>query len=325
MKILSFIAQVTALLLSLSSVAHAAVDSLNCPAIAANTSDNYAKGCIAPLSPLREAICHYKPKRWVDNLRLFDSTLGNYYVRYLRSAGVGTSVCKQLLNGHQAYESQLEQCGNHGDCVLKVMDAWSQKLSTIEKSLRVPIKMSSLQQFAGKTYIQDGSTTVPLLERLKQGMDLFPLPRLALKNGNELIWGFQPHNAQVQSLMILNHQGDVQVMGLVDNLYLGMSGGQAPAGLDPEARLSLLVRNPAALSENLSAIHAWAAASLLGFNQTCPGKDQRACQAAMAQTLPIKAYNLNCKVKPQGNILVDHCALPLPSVKNDISPGLFWQ
>lgn len=325
MKITSFIAQFTALLLSFGGVAHAADNSLNCPAIAAGTSDSITTTCKGSLGPTQKAICEYKPKKWTDNLPLLDSTVGVSYVRDLRSAGVGTPVCRQLVNGHKAYQVALRQCGANGNCVLQVMRNWSWDLAQIEKSLRVPIKMSSLQQFAGKTYIQDGSTTVPLLERLKQGMDLFPLPRLALKNGNELIWGFQPHNAQVQSLMILNHQGDVQVMGLVDNLYLGMSGGQAPAGLDPEARLSLLVRNPAALSENLPAIHAWAAASLLGFNQTCPGKDQQACQAAMAQTLPIKAYNLNCKVKPQGNILVDYCTLPLPSVKNDVSPGLFWQ
>ncbi len=325
MKILSILSQSMVLFISFFGVVHAATSPLNCPVIASKTLDSYSRGCNAPLNPLQQAICHDKPKNWVNGLLLLDSSVGVSYVRALRSAGVNTAICKQLVDSHQVYEDALHQCGNHSDCVLKVMHNWSLDLAQIEKSLRVPIKMSSLQQFAGKTYIQDGSTTVPLLERLKQGMDLFPLPRLALKNGNELIWGFQPHNAQVQSLMILNHQGHVQVMGLVDNLYLGMSGGQAPAGLDPEARLSLLVRNPAALSENLPAIHAWAAASLLGFNQTCPGKDQQACQAAMAQTLPIKAYNLNCKVKPQGNILVDHCTLPLPSVKNDVSPGLFWQ
>ena len=91
-----------------------------------------------------------------------------------------------------------------------------------------------------------------------------------------------------------------------------------------DARIALFVRDPAALTQNLSAVRAWAAASILGFEQECPGKDQTRCQAAAKLALPIQAYNLNCTAA-KDKIIQQHCALPLPQVPDNISPGLFWQ
>ncbi|MHB8251208.1 hypothetical protein [Acidithiobacillus sp.] len=305
--------------------ASAADTPFNCPAIAAQTPESYARSCKPPLTtPLRDAICNYKPRVWLDDLRMLDTTVGVSYVRDLRAAGAGTPQCKALLESHKTYEKELQGCGNNGDCVLKVMGNWSRTLADIEDRLRPPLDEAALKKFAGGIKFQDGQQTVSLLKRLEQGMDLYPLPQMALPNGNVLVWGFQPHNAQVQSLAVVDRQGAVQLLGIVDGLYLALPSGKTRWEPGKDARIALFVRDPAALSQNLSAIHAWAAADVLGFNQGCPGKDQARCQAAAQIPLPIQAYTLNCKAA-NGKIIHQHCAIPLPQVPDNVSPGLFWQ
>ncbi|MHB1203707.1 MAG: lysozyme inhibitor LprI family protein, partial [Acidithiobacillus sp.] len=203
--------------------ASAADTLLNCPAIAANTPDGFVSSCHnASLTPLQSAICHYKPKVWTDSLLTLDSTVGVHYVRDLRAAGAGTPQCKDLLESHKAYEKELQGCGSNGDCVLKVMRNWAGTLSHFEDRLRPPLDEAALKKFAGGMKFQDGQQAVSLLKRLEQGMDLYPLPQMALPNGNVLVWGFQPHNAQVQSLAVVNRQGAVQLLGIVDGLYLAL-------------------------------------------------------------------------------------------------------
>ncbi|MHB1532983.1 hypothetical protein [Acidithiobacillus sp.] len=255
---------------------------------------------------------------------MLDSTVGVHYVRDLRAAGVGTPQCKDLLESHKAYEKELQRCGSNGDCVLKVMRNWAGTLSHVEDRLRPPLDEAALKKFAGGMKFLDGQQTVSLLKRLKQGMDLYPLPQMALPNGNVLVWGFQPHNAQVQSLAVVNRQGAVQLLGIVDGIYLALPSGKTRLDLGTDAKIALFVRDPSALAQNLSAIRAWTAASILGFNQNCPGKDQARCQAVLKQPLPIQAYNLNCKAA-NGKIINQHCAIPLPQVPDNVSPGLFWQ
>ncbi|UBU62053.1 hypothetical protein LDB30_13355 [Acidithiobacillus ferrooxidans] len=310
--------------ITFSCSASAADIALNCPAIAAQTPEGYSGACNPPLTPLQDAICHYKPRVWTDSLLMLDNVVGVDYVRDLRAAGAGTPQCKALLEGHKAYEKELQGCGNNGDCVLKVMRHWAGTMHRIEDRLRPPLDEAALKKFAGGMKFQDGQQTVSLLQRLEQGMDLYPLPQATLPNGNVLVWGFQPHNAQVQSLAVVDRQGAVQLLGIVDGLYLALPSGKTRWEPGKDARIALFVRDPAALSQNLSAIHAWAAADVLGFNQDCPGKDQARCQAAAKLPLPIQAYNLNCKAS-NGKIIPQHCALPLPQVPEDVSPGLFWQ
>ena len=305
--------------------ASAADTPFNCPAIAAQTPEGYVHSCKPPLTtPLQDAICHYKPRVWTDSLRILDSTVGGHYVRDLRAAGTGTPQCKDLLESHKAYEKELQGCGSNGDCVLKVMRNWAGTLHRIEDRLRPPLDEAALKRFAGGMQFQDGQRTVSLLQRLEQGMDLYPLPQMALPNGNVLVWGFQPHNAQVQSLAVVDRQGAVQLLGIVDGLYLALPSGKTQWKPGKDARIAIFVRDPAVLPQNLSAIRAWAAASILGFNQDCPGKDQARCQAAAKLPLPIQAYTLNCKAA-KDKIIQQHCALPLPQVPEDVSPGLFWQ
>ncbi|MGC9216095.1 hypothetical protein, partial [Acidithiobacillus sp.] len=260
-----------------------------------------------------------------EKCKLFtNGSLGVDYIRALRAAGVGTAQCKDLLESHQAYEKELPHCGSNGDCVLKVMRNWAGTLSHIQDRLRPPLDDAALKKFAGEIQFQEGQHPVSLLKRLEQGMDLYPLPQMTLSNGNVLVWGFQPHNAQVQSLAVVHRQGAVQLLGIVDGLYLALPSGKTRWEPGKDAGIALFVRDPAALSQNLSAIHAWAAADVLGFNQGCPGKDQARCQAAPQIPLPILAYNLNCKAA-NGKIIHQHCTIPLPQVPNNVSPGLFGQ
>ena len=310
--------------ITFSCSASAADMSFNCPAIAAKTPEDYSGACNPPLTPLQDAICHYKPRVWTDNLLLLDSTVGVDYVRDLRAAGVGTPQCKALLEGHKAYEKELQGCGNNGDCVLKVMRHWAGTMHRIEDRLRAPLDEAAMKKFAGGMKFQEGQQTVSLLQRLEQGMDLYPLPQATLPNGNVLVWGFQPHNAQVQSLAVVNRQGAVQILGIVDGLYSSLPSGKTHWAPEKNARIALFVRDPAVLTQNLSAIRAWAAADALGFNRKCPGQDHARCTAALQAPLPIQAYNLNCKTS-NGKIVQRHCALPLPQAPDNVSPGLFWQ
>lgn len=302
--------------------------SLNCPAIAAKTPDSYSRGCNPPLTPPQDAICHYKPRKWTDNLLLLDSTVGVGYVRALRAAGIGTPQCKALLEAHAAYEKALQGCGNNGDCVLNVMRNWAGTMNRLEKTFRPPLDEAALEnalkKFVGGMKFVDGQERVSLLQRLEQGLQLISLPQEALPNGNLLVWGFQPHNAQVQSLAVVDRQGAVQLVGIVDGIYWSLPAGKTQWDPSEYARIALFVRDPAALSQNLSAIRAWAAASILGFEQECPGKDETRCQTAAKLPLPIKAYDLNCKTS-NGKVIGQRCTLPLPQVPEDVSPGLFWQ
>lgn len=315
---------VACLLFGFGHEVYAAEPSFNCPAIAASTSDNYAKGCNSPLSPLQSAICNYKPRVWTDNLWLLDSTVGVGYVRALRSAGVDTPQCKGLLKDHQEYEKKLQHCESNGDCVLKVMRDWAGTLFHYRDQLHPPLAEGALKRFIGSAHIKEEKRSVALLQRLEQGMDMYPLPQVGLPGGNVLIWGFQPHNAQVQSLVIVNRQGVVQLVGLADMVYLSMPKNAKEFSLIPDSKMAVFVRDPAVLAPNLPAIQSWTAASILGFNQLCPGKDQDRCHTALTYPLPIQAYKLPCKAG-KGNAMNPHCAISLPAVKNTISPGLFWQ
>ncbi|MHB0888494.1 hypothetical protein [Acidithiobacillus sp.] len=294
---------------------------LNCPALAAKMT---YRECGNPQTPVGKAICNSK-LRGFDYLPLADGSIIGAYVKALRAAGIGTADCKALLEWHAGYEKQLAACGTSDQCLLKNMDTYSRTLTKIEDRLQTPLSDAALQRFAGGAWLQSpGEKATRLLERIRRGLSLYPLPRMALPKGNTLYWGFQPHNATLQSLVIVDRQGTVQLVGAVDGIYLGLPEGKAVPQLEPDARIALFVRDAQALQQNLPAIRGWAAASILGFNQDCPGKDQTRCQTAARLSLPIQAYNLNCKTA-NGKIINQHCAVPLPQVPDNVSPGLFWQ
>ncbi|MHB1736405.1 MAG: lysozyme inhibitor LprI family protein [Acidithiobacillus sp.] len=309
------------------SLSACAVDApLNCPAIATKIPDAFAPTCSHPQTPLQKAICHYKPKHWTGNLLLLDSSLMHGYKQALRAAGVGTPECTHLLASQKVFEKKLEACGSDGDCVLETMTKRSFALRDIEEHQQAPLEAAALQHFAGGALFQSpNQKPAPLLQRIQRGMDIYPLPHMALPNGNTLVWGFQPHNATVQSLVVVNHQGAVRLLGAVDGIYLGLPKDKTRPELDANAHITLFVRDPQALAQNLPALRAWAAASILGFNVDCSGANATRCKAAEAIPVSIQAYRLNCPQKVPGKTLVNRCPLPLPSVSGNISPGLFWQ
>ena len=312
--------------LGVSLSADAADALLNCPAIATKIPDAFAPTCSHPQTPLQKAICHYKPKHWTDNLLLLDSSLMHGYKQALRAAGVGTPECTHLLASQKVFEKELGACGSDGDCVLETMRKRSFALRDISEHQQPPLEAAALQHFAGSAIFQSpGQKSAPLLQRIQRGMDIYPLPHMELPNGNTLVWGFQPHNATVQSLVVVNHQGAVQLLGAVDGIYLGLPRDKTRPELDANARITLFVRDPQALAQNLPALRAWAAASILGFNVDCGGADAARCKAAETIPVPILAYRLGCPQEASGKALVNRCPLPLPAVSGNVSPGLFWQ
>ncbi|MHB8249907.1 MAG: hypothetical protein ACYDCX_13655, partial [Acidithiobacillus sp.] len=281
---------------------------LNCPAIAAKMT---YRECGNPQTPVGKAICNTK-LRGFDYLPGIDRSIIGAYVKALRAAGIGTSDCKALLEWHARYEKQLAACGTNDQCLLKNMDTYSRTLTKIEDRLQTPLSDAALQRFAGGVWLQSpGEPPAPLLERIRRGLSIYPLPRMALPNGNTLYWGFQPHNATLQALVIVDRQGTVQLVGAVDGIYLGLPEGKAVPQLEPDAQIALFVRDAQALQQNLPAIRGWAAASVLGFNVECnaPGAAAR-CSAAEAIALPLHAYDLRCGQQVHGKVLVNRCPLP---------------
>ena len=296
---------------------------VNCPAIAAKMT---YRECGNPQTPVGKAICNSK-LRGFDYLPLADGSIIGAYVKALRAAGIGTADCKALLEWHAGYEKQLAACGTNDQCLLKTMERYGHALVKIEDRLQTPLSDAVLKRFAGGAWFQSpGEKPTLLLERIRRGLSLYPLPRMALPNGNTLYWGFQPHNATLQSLVIVDRQGTVQLVGAVDGIYLGLPEGKAVPQLEPDAQIALFVRDAQALQQNLPAIRGWAAASVLGFNVECnaPGAAAR-CSTAKTIALPLHAYDLHCPQRVHGKVLVNRCPLPLPKVSGILSPGMFWQ
>jgi len=296
---------------------------LNCPAIAAKMT---YRECGNPQTPVGKAICNTK-LRGLDYLPLADGSIIGGYVKALRAAGIGTSDCQALLEWHAGYEKQLAACGANDQCLLKTMEVYGHALVKIEDRLQTPLSDAALQRFAGGAWLQSpGEKPTLLLGRIRRGLSIYPLPRMALPKGNTLYWGFQPHNATLQSLVIVDRQGTVQLVGAVDGIYLGLPEGKAVPQVEPDAQIALFVRDAQALQQNLPAIRGWAAASVLGFNVDCnkPGAAAR-CSAAETIALPLHTYDLRCGQKIHGKVLVNRCPLPLPNVRGILSPGMFWQ
>ncbi|MEY2343016.1 hypothetical protein AB4090_13020 [Acidithiobacillus sp. IBUN Pt1247-S3] len=304
---------------------------LDCPALASSRYDPDWGGpnayCIGrkpfpspAWGPVCKAINSYNPPGSFGGSAGLLDTISVGFWEDLQKAGKGTPYCKALLDTNAAFEKKLLQCGDNGPCTLKVLTDRSWQLNGLEKRFSGPaLTRAMFAQYLGK----DGQLAVGGGETLEQrairGLSISPLPKAILPQG-VLYWGIEPHNAQTQSLVYSNSQGDVLALGLVDNLYYRYRAGEA-SKLPEDAGIRLFVRNPAVLSTLLPALRAWAAADLLGMNQTCQGAQAMNCRKALTVTVPITAYRLPCA---NGNLAA--CQLPLPKAKGE-APALnaFWQ
>lgn len=243
-----------------------------------------------------------------------------YFWRDVAGAGKGTSYCHLLLKTQKEFENKLLQCGGNTSCALQVIVDRNRQLNGFREKFTGPeLTRGVFMAFLGP----DGSLPVGDGETLEQrairGLSISPLPKAILSQG-VLYWGIEPHNAQTQSLVFSDDQGKVQALGLVDKLYYRYPDGKQ-THLDANAGIRLFVRDPAVLPTLLPVVRAWAAADLLGLNQSCSDGQVAQCKAAQKVVVPITAYRLPCT----GGKLAA-CRLPLPKGRGK-APSLnqFWQ
>ena len=243
------------------------------------------------------------------------------YFRALENTAPGGPEQAKIIAEQGAYLKRRDTCGQDAQCILRVEQARHKELITLTHKLQKELPYEDIQSWTRGLVFPDGNGKAqPLEQRLLQSFDQYPTPHVTLPDGSTVFWGFLTGAGQVQSLAITDAQNHLRLLGAADDLLL--------AGTDPhklqQARLAVFVRDPQALARYLPVVRAWAAADALGFNRKCPGQDHTRCTAALQAPLPIQAYNLNCKTS-NGKIIQQHCALPLPQVPDDVSPGLFWQ
>lgn len=165
----------------------------------------------------------------------------------------------------------------------------------------------------GSLRLDDGQT---LEQRAIRGLSISPLPYAPLAEDLTISWGFEPHNAQLQSVLFSGAQGKVFALALVDKLYYE---GEGKTALPKDARIRLFVRDPGQLARILPGLQAWAAADALGMDVACnkPG----VCEHWRQYPMPITAYRLPC---PGGHW--DACRLPLPKINTPVPAlGRFHQ
>jgi len=285
----------------------------DCPALAPNWERSFEEKCVhdpnSPWQPFCRAADRYvhdKTKKYPGLISSQDDTVNVDFWRDMQQAGRDTPYCKALVDSQEVFERKLLACGDNESCIVPVLYARVQELSRIEKRYTGPtLDGKAIAAFLGRDAKLRVDARESLQERLLRGLSISPLPRAAIP-GQKLnfTWGFEPHNAQVQSLVISDNQGQVLALGLVDNLYLqGADGKKLPA----DALIRLFVRSPAVLPELQAPLRSWAAADALGMNAQCSGPRALPCQKALGDFPKLLVYRLPC---PSGKL--EACRLTLP-------------
>lgn len=243
------------------------------------------------------------------------------YYRALQNTALNSPEQQRIVREQGAYLDRRDACGRDVHCIMRIEKARHQELITLTRSLEKTLPDDEIAIWThGRVFPGRDGKAQSLGQRVMAGFDLYPLPHVTFADGSTLFWGFLHGDGAAQSLAITDATGHLQLLGTADGLLLAGTGG----GKLQQAQLNLFVRDAKTLGRYLPAVRAWAAASVLGFNQACPGKDQARCQRAMKLPLPIRAYNLHCQAG-SGEVINQHCAVPLPKVPDSVSPGLFWQ
>ncbi|MEY2343020.1 hypothetical protein AB4090_13040 [Acidithiobacillus sp. IBUN Pt1247-S3] len=258
-------------------------------------------------------------KLW-DKLVQEDGYVFGQYRDLLQNTALNSPEQQRIVVSQGEYLRRRDACGKDLLCMLRVEEARDKELMALRAKLRKDLPEDEIAAWS-KGWVIPGSGGKPqaLGQRVMAGFALYPLPHVTLADGSTLFWGFQQGEGSVQSLAMTNGKGQLQVLGMADDLLLSSKEKTSTP------QLRLFVQDPKALERYLPALRAWAAADSLGFNQECPGKDAQRCTAAMQSPLPIRAFLLRHEAgkKRENNAL--QSPVPLPKVQDSVSPGLFWQ
>ena len=246
----------------------------------------------------------------LDETNQYDRGSLAAYDALLRLLPAGSPAQQKLMAERRAMLARQEACGDDLRCISRVSSEWTGSLLPLRKKLEKPLPIEEIRKLT-RGWKVDGKS---LYQRLVEGFSIYPLRQVTLADGRSIQWGFLPHAAQVQSVAVLSPKGNIEALATADDLYLSKAK-------DARAQLRIYLPHPQDLA-SLGALRSWAAASLLGFNQSCQGTEQAACTQALSKLPLIAVYDLHCKAKTPSAA----CRVPGeigPGSAKDIS--LFWQ
>lgn len=123
---------------------------------------------------------------------------------------------------------------------------------------------------------------------------------LTMKDGSTLIWGFKHEEANLQSVVIADKTGRLELMAIVDDVLRLTDSGQdtlsSPARYreeversEPPPHIVVVARDQASLEGAYPLLKRWVQANLLGFNASC-AKQPAACALVPDLELPTDVY-----------------------------------
>lgn len=211
----------------------------------------------------------------------------------------GSPQQKALIEAQARYYDERDACGQDLKCILRVEKERHQQLHRQRDALEQPLPVKAIVRVSQGWTTPEGES---LTQRLLEGLGLQPLPRVTLDDGRSVVWGFVPHAAILQSMVVLSPKAQVEALVTADDVYMGegKSGNVRVYLPDGQNR-----------DQILPIVQSWVAASAAGFNVDCR-KDQAVCRPVPLK-VAVEIVNLSCKAKS-----VRACAQRAPST---LTPG----
>lgn len=161
---------------------------------------------------------------------------------------------------------------------------------------------------------------MPVSDRLLAGLEAAGRV-LTAADGQTITWGFKHEEANLQSVVIADRAGQLELAVVVDDVVrLKLDGAKADvsvaqyrgrvARLGVQPRVVVFARDPASLEKAYPLLMRWLQADLLGFNTSC-AKHAASCALLPEIDLPTDAY-----LSPAAGELPVRTALPKLTVAN---------
>lgn len=158
---------------------------------------------------------------------------------------------------------------------------------------------------------KDFDSNITIAERVILGFQQSPPKSLSLKDGTQIVWGWQEGQAWIQSVAILDNNNVAKVLGIAENIprifsWRSRRGLISISDFDDllENRRSIYIREPrvvffTANQEDANRYYnfalRWIQANLLGFNSECSNPAYTAsCTLAEKIKIPIFIQNSKC-------------------------------
>ncbi|QDH71585.1 hypothetical protein [Marilutibacter alkalisoli] len=191
--------------------------------------------------------------------------------------------------------------------------------------------INEIRRFAGSAQVVMGdeagdAVSLAVGDRIVTGFEQYPPRQLSLADGSTIYWGWQHGQAFVQSIAIRGTDGQLQLLGAVDDLPVLYSRRANRAIADQQAydaflresaerggkpAVALFIKDDNALAAYYPLVARWLQAAMLGFNADCSDPAQGPTCAFVEQvSVPVEAYARDCAAADT----VNACALVVPDI-----------